>query len=822
MHVVWYNIFVERVVKKRYILFIAVCTAILAACILLVGCSALPKLRFTTDELDLFVGDERNMALYAVFTPATTDEKSFTLKSDGECVDIRGTKIKAVSEGVCTVTATNGEYSAKIKINVTYRAVQNIELEVSGDVVRTVDNTQPLCFSAVLDEYSDPNIDIDWTVNGESVGSGDRYDFEPNGVGEYVVTASAGDLTKSETVCIYRATEAAGYSDGSLLQYRDFSPVRFYAVEKNDVNNPRSAYSWTVNGEVMSNASEFEFVPFSLGTYNIELFVNGVKRKVDDGDFCSVVATGERAPNCSVEFDDLGGVFVVWSDGGVARSVTIVDGNGERRVYNSSDARYSHLFGNGFFDASEYISPCSVLPKTLTVTVSADAAGEPFMFTQYPYEAEKHILNNVLCTNSFISSEAQAGQWVRELYATGSTTAEGYLSREVVEYKEEIISAAVSSAESLGIDATASVSGNIITVEFAPYVNAPTKSETATVRQTRIEIPHFESSSGTGLRAKDHKLKIERASESVDVSNTEQLLIAVGFGVRPLPSADTTAAHVYSAARTVLLNIMGRGYTDSQKAHAVYDWLQFCTLRVNGDDRSSVSNYLEGVFGNGKNAPAFVVSDLGAAKAFAFMCGMEGLSCEVASVDGDFFDRVKIDGLWYNVDVYDGEVRVSGTNNECCTHAGLFYADGTPDIANSAYDCSLSFYLQKHTQNGVYYDRYIDGNDDEDVIRAAVFGTFGVQSRGSFEVQLPNGKAMYANTDYGVELFVDLSGEKREQAIESIENAVVDHIEKYVKDNYDGEDIEARIEFYVKTIRVAQAGNIVWVTAQIPTFAVNS
>ncbi|MDE7463484.1 MAG: hypothetical protein K2M48_00500, partial [Clostridiales bacterium] len=203
----------ERETKKPYIIMLMVCAFVAAlAGFLLAGCSSSPELRFSRDEISLFVGDERDMALYATFVPATADDRSFSLKSDNACVEVHGTKIKGVAPGTAVVTASNGGHTAVVKITVEYRTAQSLVLDTDGNTVQTLGALEPIEFSASLDDYSDPEIEIVWSVNGERKGAGAEYLFEPNGVGEFDVTASAAELSATETVAVYRATEAEGHS----------------------------------------------------------------------------------------------------------------------------------------------------------------------------------------------------------------------------------------------------------------------------------------------------------------------------------------------------------------------------------------------------------------------------------------------------------------------------------------------------------------------------------------------------------------------------------------------------------------------------------
>ncbi len=808
--------------------------AVIAACCVLSGCSdAQPNINFTVDEVRLFVGDRRDLAPYAVFDPPTSDIKSFTLKTDGDCIKIDKTAVIAVKPGVATVTARSGAHSDSVKVSVTYAAVQNISISTDGELLQTIGGGKPkqISFSARLDSRADPDTEIEWKVNGAAAHKGASFVFEPKGIGEYTVSAHAKGACDAKTVRVYRGGEAVGSSDGELIQYRDFSPIRFFVRETVDPDDPHSAYDWRVNGASVSANTEYVFTPPSAGEYGIELYVNGVKRKIDGQPLVTVKATGERAPSCRVVFDDLDGPLVTWNSTVSARSVVITPPSGERVVYNKSDSRYSSRFGAGFFDATDIIELCATKPEKYTVAVIADNTGENCVFEQYPSGAEKYIDTPVLCRNSFIEDADGAAEWLQEIFACGVTDTSCYLSHDGAERADDIMTALDSYSDILGINAVINRDGNILTVKIEPYVNSPTVYSSSEVRQLRSEMPHIESSTSRNLRGSKYILAVERRERAVAVTGSEQLLAATMAGFKPEPVAASVAEIVYANARSILLHIIGADYDDTQKVHAIYDWLQFCSRRDESADARNACNYLEGVFGSVKKLSDLVVSDKGAAKAFSLMCGMEGIDCETVCAVGtdsrDYYCRVRLDGLYYNVDVFDGEIG-DGTT-ECCSHAGLFLpVGGDPSVVGSAYDVQKSYYLRKSFAGDTYTDKYLSGRDLTADIKTVIDSAFSASKRVSFDVRLPSGKTVtYFNSDYAAELMFDAAVLKAEEIAIAVRDAAVEYIDKFVRKNYvpSGEGsrtVDAEVKYYTDTIRAVSGGNIVYVTALIPPYGSSS
>ncbi len=807
--------------EKRKRIFITVVAIIAAAAVavILCACSQSVGISFVTDKLELCVGDTRDLLPYAVFDPATADDKVFSLSSDGDCIETDGTSVRAVRPGTATVTAYSSGGAAEIQITVAYRAAANLTLICSGDTVQTVESgksAETVSFTARLDDNIDPNTEVVWSVNGQNAHTGRTFDFEPDGYGEFTVSVTAQGLYDEQTVKIYHSTEAEGAVDGELMQSRDFSPVYFYAEENIDARNPRSEYLWTVNGDGRSSEPTFTFVPHSMGSYEVELYINNVKRKIDGKDSIVVTANGGRAPVGSVRFDDCGGVYIVWRDGAAARSVTITDPGGTRNTYSSFDARYSYRFEPGRFNADGLIDVCSDKSGEYVIAVTGDEQGEAASFLQYPADAAQYIDNDVLCHNSFISDAAQAADWIRELYAAGIANKTGYLSREVSAggtAAESVLAAARAESDRLGMAGSIEIAGSYIYVRFEPFVNVPSECAEPIGDQVYMSPLHIEDHDGGSHRPTKYSFPIELAERTVKAENSEQLLLVVSDGCRPEFADGSAVGNLYSRIKSALISIIGAKYNERQKVHAIYDWLQFCTLHAESARRESSADYIEGVFGNSSLAPG-AVSSLGMAKTFAVMCGIEGIDCEISSMRAGseyyYWNKVRVDGMWYNVDVYGSELTVSG-NNECTSHGRLFISDreaaelGLVPTGEPAYDDGGAAWLDKSIYDGQYFDYHIAVGEvnDSDALNAAIGMAFEANERSSVTVWTPRGKYTQAIVVYAAEFMLD--GALSSEDVKAISENIMASVVSYFKDK--------GVSIANNAVHIAVSGNVLQVYA---------
>lgn len=755
-------------VYARAALATIVAMLVLSVCLPLVACASAVGISFSVDAITINVGETRDLFPYIKFDPSTADDKTVTLVADGDCIEIVGTSVRAVSAGAATVTATaDGGKSARMAITVEYRTALDLSMEHTGNTVQTAENgdmPDSVSFSVVTDVHIDPSAECEWSVNGKTQSArGREFEFSPKGYGIFDVTAKLGGLSATERVTVYRPTTVVAESEGVVDQGGDYSIVKFTAKESIDTRNPRSVVEWRVNGETKSQGLVFEFIPQTRGEYEVELFVNGMRRAFADGDTVTVRA-GARAPTGEVVFDDCGGVRVVWRDGRPLRSISVTSPDGVRTVYSPSDLSHAYLFGDGYFDATGIIDVCSSEPAEYNLRLNADAAGERFVFMQYGGEVEYYIENNVLLRNRFLSGADDAAMYVEELYACSFDTDSAYLARGV-DYAA-VCAAMEKTAARLNANIETERSGNVVTVRLSEYVNAPDPSDAVRRDQsfTRLhtDLPHIEYDP-SARRPSSYKFAIDRAKRSVSVSNSEQLRIAVCGGVAPEPD-NGALVNTYRRARAVLIGIIGADYTDVQKVHSVYDWLQWYTHKiVNSVD--TYGKFAESVFG-GSVTPFGEVTDEGAAKCFALLCGIEGIECEIAVCDVNgatrYYNRVSLDGVRYNIDVFGGEIERNG-RGEISSHSGLLFGDVTAAARGYASDVTDAFdegratYLDKLLYSDGIFDYYIDSAEktDYDSVRAAVFASFETKSRTDVTIAGVDSTLTVMNTTFGAEFIFD-------------------------------------------------------------------
>ncbi|MCM1368627.1 MAG: hypothetical protein NC184_07450 [Roseburia sp.] len=774
--------------------FVAVLSALAAgfAC----ACSKRVDISFSTESLRILVGDSRDLFPYVVFSPATADDKEITLSADGDCLEIDGTSVTAVRSGDVTVTAkSHGGGEASIRITAEYRTANGISISADGDTVQNLsDPAAPSAieFTARFDEYVDPAAVASWSINGAHVADGNTFVYAPPSFGEFDISASVQDVSDSVTVKVYRETAAVASYDGALRQTNDFSPCVFAVKEQIDTRNPRSITEWSVNGARASSAQVFEFVPPSSGTYEITVKVNGKKRTFASGADCAVItAVGDRVPTVSeIAFDDTDGVFVKWRDGGHIRSVSITAPSGDRTVYSRSDSLYSQRFSAGAFDATDIIKVCAADGEEAgkyTVKLTADGQSAEYEFWQYPYKASEYIGEKALCNNKFLSDDGQTREWIRELYACGRRSGKAYVARDYD--AERALDVAKSAAELCGMPCTrAEVTGSIVSLYFGEYFNAPVKSSVrAYTRAIYSSLPHIEYDAAA-RRSGSYRLAVDRAAKKIAVTDSEQLLIAALCGYSPVPTQSGSAQTVYSAARTALLNIIGASYTDAQKVHAVYDWLTWVCVRPTVEDADGSCRFLEGVFGGRSIDATGAVSSEGAAKAFALMCGMEGIECVICSQTSGssvyFWNKVKLSEVWYNVDVYGGMAPSGSTPS---SHKTLFLSDAQAAVyglscseAPEAVDDGGVYYLQKNTFDGQYFDAFVDlsEKDGYNIIKAAVFSAFDGQRRNSVSLIGIGGVTTVSPCNYfGAEFSLD--GRLSAEEVQAVKDAVLRAVGEY-------------------------------------------
>ena len=152
---------------------------------------------------------------------------------------------------------------------------------------------------------------------------------------------------------------------------------------------------------------------------------------------------------------------------------------------------------------------------------------------------------------------------------------------------------------------------------------------------------------------------------SVAVETSEQLFWAIEGGYTPIPKASSRADFIYKYAKATLNSILSNNMTDYEKALCIHDWLcdnyvyDHYSLESQSVNMNLTCYYLESIF---LDTNKMVVCD-GYAKAFSMLCNMEGIDCiritGTLSGQGHAWNKVKIDDIWYIVDVTNTEIKAT-------------------------------------------------------------------------------------------------------------------------------------------------------------------
>ncbi len=231
-------------------------------------------------------------------------------------------------------------------------------------------------------------------------------------------------------------------------------------------------------------------------------------------------------------------------------------------------------------------------------------------------------------------------------------------------------------------------------------------------------------------------LPVDEFKEEVEVYNSNDLYRAVSFGYKPIFVGDDAKKMqaLYNKAREVLFKYISADMTEVEKVAAVYDWIvynvEYDHAVANLSDSSNTSGYnafyLEGVFDDNR-----AVCD-GKSKAFALLCGMEGIRAlritgEALTGDaygGHAWNKVLVDAdddgerEWYVVDTTWGDAAVQTSSrvwDEYLTYSYFLRTDADiqdthrsgmeQPVADTVYNTYKNTYVTVSGQKVSFYVR---------------------------------------------------------------------------------------------------------------------
>jgi hypothetical protein len=608
--------------------------------------------------------------------------------------------------GAYKVTATAKNREDAVFTDETYVRVYNDyitepALTHTGELTQNEDGYSPITFAAEFtDAPGNPARVIEWLVDGETVGGGASFVFNPGGAGKYKIVLKI---------------------NGEKIASRDVT-IKGRVVPKNLKIDTDNCYP-----DIMLTFG----AAYDDLDYEVEIFVGKEKIHTDSINSKSDATRGlfnGRSVNLARYIGkDNAGVYP------------------NKNIFNTSyriRARSLAKPGTGFID-----SPYSAE----IVTDQIPGAAERYLKQPYNGGAKNFYMAD---ESEFVDFMAYLFLWRKNPYGK-ETVSETVYTAFAVPDPEKIESDAYRMLHFTGLVSLGyeyNPNDNTYKIRIEMYTDSLPSRTTTSLSPTYAAYagglnairPHINYTS-----AVRSGLPIESSSKpTVTVTTTEQLYYVVQSGYQPMfpigADADNNKAYAaYAYAHLILRKIITDEMTDAQKAHAIYDWIMwrvdydYDMLRLSDNPAEAVkysSYYLDGVLNASQSAQSYAVCDA-MSKAYALMCNMENIDCmrvtgEGLTADqngnpawaGHAWNKVKIDGEWYIVDCTWGDVAVPLDNKvyELASHAYLFLTDKEvertrrEDKPNNYPRTSLkiyNWYNEKFEYKGEKYDYYINAGE---------------------------------------------------------------------------------------------------------------
>lgn len=650
---------------------------------------------FQDSRTGMFVGDEKEYSSSDfMFEPSSPRTFDFTLSSsDSSVLSVSGKRVFARSEGVVTLTATDGRgKSADCVVEVTSE-ITSFNLYASTRSRHVGENRE---------------IDVYAVINGGSV-SADTFavnweidNVKSNYVGSvYTLLPASAPVTKTVKASV-TSKEGKTFTDEITVNWADAfvsAPVLNLLSGAREQNygavsevaysldydlgegNSQPVIEWFVNGEKAQEGGDgFTFVPDAPGVHEITACINGVTVSSDSG---KVYVKGAVVPkNLTIDFDTYWpNVMLDWS----AASEEEIFEVRVTRLKDETESFYKTT-GAGLLLTSDQMD---LLSSAYSVKVRSLGDNKVFLMSEECNAVTVNKLDSAAVSylerqwyggNYYVSSDDEFFAiydyflLYREQPVSGATSAEydlyaGYESDYTVDRLSEIAFNRAGYTGSYEIEAVRK--GKIISLSFKFYtVSTPDKkhslSQSRSVALGGI-VPHISS---TG-RGSDYSPYIESVQKTAEVTTTDQLYRVAENGFRPVVQEGTAAYDCYTYAVKLLNSILDEDMTDLEKAHAIYDWIMWRVLY--DDSAASLTDiseavryeafYLESVL---TDTDYLSVCD-GMSKAYSLLCNMEGIPClrvtgtarSGVTYGGHAWNKVMIDGKWYIVDCTWGDMQIS-------------------------------------------------------------------------------------------------------------------------------------------------------------------
>ena len=374
------------------------------------------------------------------------------------------------------------------------------------------------------------------------------------------------------------------------------------------------------------------------------------------------------------------------------RTLTFSPTYGENIITCTIDNLTSHTFTIFALHSTDYDSRQTAIETTFTWNGNTE---NYYITDEYDMVA---MVNNAIATRDYTSHTVYYAQseW-RANMSSDSNKLKSVVMPKVVKMLDE--------AGSIGYTLNETTFGLASTSKLGEPLY--TTAAASTTQNTNIET-HYKDF--YGITTTRTSLPCYSFTKTMTVSNSNQLFRALSNFYKPTIT-DSQTQQVYDEAVSVLRTICDDTMTEYQKVLAIYDWIitsvQYDTNLYLGNIDSGKASvdydgyYLDGVFLHHK-----AVCD-GKAKAFALLCGMEGIRCLRITGDasqpanpsdksGHAWNKVFIDidgnGIreWYIVDTTWGDRTVKYSETETKENLSYtYFLLRDSDVASTHTECDL-------------------------------------------------------------------------------------------------------------------------------------
>ena len=657
-----------------------------------------------------------------IVIPVGTTQRNFNLRSYcDDIISISPTReVRAVEVGMTYLYATSTVAShvyTRILVIVDYLIPENIRLITNDNLVqyKGVENSVTFRIEFEATGYLPQNATARWFVNNELIETAgcaysDYFNFlpwefeRPNLFEIRAVVEFAGgyQLYATEIVRIFLPFDIYYFDYDYTLMAQELEPfieVLFIAYYQQITGNLTPIFEWRVNGELQKTSiipNRFAFTPTVPNVYDITLTINGrVVYTYSGNTYARLIARGVLAPqNVSFDFSGYPNLILSWND--------ILDYNIRYAVRITKECgtiiidEFTNFYGNTL-DISNFIGyylPYNIFNTNFDIYVRSLGGDNflpsefeaPLQLEQIPLVARPYLLRTLAGghRNYFASTIEDLAEIFnfRRIFRMSQFVVAGQpipqdtirvfigfefsgSAQDMITYALELFDVAGTREFSFSLSGARQHLNIIISYLTDGLPSGATTNPSINARSNTV-IPHIHFGAP---RNEYYEFAADRLEKSIVVTTSEQLWTVLEKGFLPLPAYGSDAYRIWYNARDILRHIIDYDFSEFEKILAIYSYLLFA---VRFDHTAGNSNlaayeavrlnafYLEGVFDDG-----IAVCD-GMAKAFSLLANIEGI---VAIRVGGYniaaggiphaWNRVSLDGEWYNVDIAKGNLVTS-------------------------------------------------------------------------------------------------------------------------------------------------------------------